>query len=85
MNRWCAVTKNNDARIEIAPQMFPGRGERPAEAKCFNNLALFLNIFQMSFDGERNLEKSRLCSLLFLTIFLPGDSSRSNLLLCKYS
>lgn len=46
VNRWCAVTKDNDARIEIAAQMFR---RLAGEAKCFNNLALFLNGPPMSF------------------------------------
>lgn len=62
MNRWCAVTKeNNDARIEIAPQMFP----RPAEAKCFNSSR---TIFKYISDVLYANAISRNLPLLFLTV-----------------
>lgn len=75
MNRWCAVTKNNDARIEIASQMFPGQGERPAEAKCFNNLALFLNISEMSFMRTQSREISPLQPIVSHHFPFPFDDA----------
>lgn len=57
------LQRNNDARIEIAPQMFP----RPAEAKCFNSSR---TIFKYISDVLYANAISRNLPLLFLTVSL---------------